>query len=748
MVSEAQQQQIQRRRAEMAALDVPAIRGRARTVMERLQRLMRDGYTLRLPWSSGKDSTVCVNLALMAARELKARGEAVPPIWISSSDTEVESPVVAQLLRTQHARVERWAEREGVDVRTRIVTPPLAQGWWVRILSGRKLPSYYDIQKTADCSVSLKVQPQLTLSKAIDRELAAQGLPPSVAVLGTRFAESQARASHMRCRGEACDTITEGRSGNYCYYTVSPIADWSDAEVFFYLNLAGVDAYLPAFTEDFSDVLDVYADAAGDGCMLVPDPALSMRKQAGCGARFGCFCCTRVPADSSLANLAQDEDRAYLRPLVQLRRFLMNIRWDFNRRYWVSRNPNSAAGDTRIMPHCFNLDTCELLMRCLLTIDRREQARAARVRSQLAAGVIENTARNRELAEVQFRNLTLDKVVAVDMIWSTDAFARPFHALKIYDEVWNRGIETEVPEVAETPRPEQAPEPCYVATDVGELWVNLGLVDPTLAMSGACSGAAYREAARRTIDDESLEMMALIDWDNLLAIHDEPAYKPQYAAHYYLRTGVVAYAKHYRRELDYQLRRGAWLHNSGLAEGLPPQSQPDTALIDAAIHDRRFLAGLQRLDGAIEALPASEPERQKLLKRTLAGAKEAPQWDIEDYRRAARRHVALSAAWAVAQQAGWRSFDGEDLEQACKTAARQRKRIARALDDGRSVREVDEAVSQEARDKALAIQRDEMPDIEGFGVYLVLGANYWHPAPTSDEVAPPRRQISLFEAAA
>lgn len=125
------------------------------------------------------------------------------------------------------------------------------------------------------------------------------------------------------------------------------------------------------------------------------------------------------------------------------------------------------------------------------------------------------------------------------------------------------------------------------------------------------------------------------------------------------------------------------------------------------------------------------------------GRTATPVYTLDDYRTAARRHVAATAALEVARE-GWCTFDVQDLEEVADAAGRARRRIAKALDDRLGVFEIYEAVEREACTKARAIQRDETIELEGFGVWLVLGAAFWD----ASHAASRRRrgdQLSLFD---
>gem|GEM_PF-2436001 len=208
--------------------------------------------------SGGKDSAVTLCLALNSARRLAEAGGLRMPVIVSSADTGVESPEVVHIRTELLAAAEAFAARHAVPLITRVSTPRLTERWWPRMLAGRKLPSWAGSK--ADCTVDMKIKPQGRAQKEIAADLAAQGLPAPVLCVGTRYAESQRRASNMRGRGEGAE-LADGR--------IAPIANWSDVEVFDFL----ADVRAPKLPFDWSLLLDFYANAGAE-CIIVPDPAL------------------------------------------------------------------------------------------------------------------------------------------------------------------------------------------------------------------------------------------------------------------------------------------------------------------------------------------------------------------------------------------------------------------------------------------------------------------------------------------
>jgi DNA sulfur modification protein DndC len=125
--------------------------------MRRIEAVLRDRRPCVGALSSGKDSSTLASLLLLTARKLKEEGEIeVPPIMFVSSDTGVEHPQVARLIRADHERIRNYAMRHGLNVLTRITKPRLADTFPARIIGGRALPSFPD--GNSDCSTVWKIE--------------------------------------------------------------------------------------------------------------------------------------------------------------------------------------------------------------------------------------------------------------------------------------------------------------------------------------------------------------------------------------------------------------------------------------------------------------------------------------------------------------------------------------------------------------------------------------------------------------
>jgi len=261
-----------------------------------------------VPWvvgySGGKDSTATLQLVWSALEGLAAE-QRRKPVFVISTDTLVENPVVAawvgRSLEVMHAR----AEELGLPLSTHRLTPKVSDTFWVNLI-GKGYPA--PRPKFRWCTERMKINP----SNAFIRSVVADH-GEAILVLGTRKAESSMRARAMK-RQEAMrvrDLLSPNASlPNSLVY--SPIENWSNDDVWTYLmqqpNPWGYDN---------KDLLTMYQGASEDGeCPLVVDSSTP-----SCGdSRFGCWTCTLVEKDKSMAAMIQnDEEKEWMLPLLALR---------------------------------------------------------------------------------------------------------------------------------------------------------------------------------------------------------------------------------------------------------------------------------------------------------------------------------------------------------------------------------------------------------------------------------------------
>ena len=89
------------------------------------------------PWvigySGGKDSTAIVQHTWHALAALPPE-RLTKPVYVISSDTLVESPVIVEQIRTTLQRIETAATDSGLPFKTDIVQPDVRDTFWVNLI--------------------------------------------------------------------------------------------------------------------------------------------------------------------------------------------------------------------------------------------------------------------------------------------------------------------------------------------------------------------------------------------------------------------------------------------------------------------------------------------------------------------------------------------------------------------------------------------------------------------------------------
>lgn len=530
-----------------------------------LMELMCDGWHMLIKWSGGKDSTAMVNLALTAARRLKEKGDDLPPILVTSSDTGIDNPEMARSRVAEARKMREYAERHDIPLRVEIVRPDLINTWPVQVIGRGALPIFPNARQRR-CSVEMKKLPQQRFCKEYVKALGRGA--KVLNLIGIRRSESVARAQKMRGRGDNATMPVREDDGTW---TLSPLSEWTTDHVWEYLGYAqrgDYDAY-----SDFGAVFDLYA-AASDGCLLNGGGG------SACGARDGCVLCVAITEDKSLMRMIESNPGryGYLSGLNRLRDYIAATQFDWNLRQWMSRDVD-AHGYLTVLPSAYSPRMLADLLRYVLTLDAEE-------------------AKQRPAAP-RFQIVSAQALIAIDYYWSLYGYQQPFEALSIYRDVYLRGSRYYPPVIEKVPG-SVLPEPryVYVGKDYADDRHNLmGMADPLLLMHREACGYPIKtlngwmvpaiEDDRLRIDEEGACLVLDLELENLLSLHAGRSVSPTEAAQYYHRTGIVSIARGGSGNRDEMMRRtchrwatGTLLFDRSDVEGLP--------LIDLHPYQRRM----------------------------------------------------------------------------------------------------------------------------------------------------------------
>lgn len=364
-----------------------------------------------IPWvigySGGKDSTATLQLVWLAMEGLPAdkRGKA---IHVINTDTLVESPVVEKWVTNSLKIMDATSQEKGLPFITHRLTPKADDTFWVNLL-GRGYP--FPRQKYRWCTDRLKIQPVNTFIKD---KIAEHG--EIILVIGTRKAESSRRArtmahyEKMRVRELLSPNPTLANE-----LVFSPLENWSDDDVWVFLM-----QYRNPWGLSNMDLLSLYRGATADNeC-----PLMVQKNLPSCGkSRFGCWVCTMVEKDKSMeAMIANDEEKAWMTPLLEFRNKFGNEEGDRERRSFRKMN-GSLQGGYGVLNHGpYKQETREAWLRELLEIEQ---------------GIQKN-------GPEEFRGLeliTLPELRAIRRIWVYDKHEFCDSLPRIYKDVTGRDFD-------------------------------------------------------------------------------------------------------------------------------------------------------------------------------------------------------------------------------------------------------------------------------------------------------------------
>lgn len=335
----------------------------------RLKRIYDDVRDIYLsdsrPWvvgySGGKDSTTALQLIWTAISALP-HDQRTKKIYVISSDTLVETPVVSHYIDVSLERIAKAAVEKDMPIETHKVVPKVDKSFWVNLI-GRGYPA--PSRRFRWCTERLKIEPA---NEFIMERVADFG--EVVMVLGVRRQESATRAQVMSLHKIEGSRLSR-HSSLLNAFVYAPIADFSTDDVWTYL----LQNQSP-WGSDNRDLVAMYRNAASGECPLVVDTSTP-----SCGnSRFGCWVCTVVERDKAMEAMI-DSGEEWLTPLLDYRDKLaatqdpaLKLKYrDFRRR----SGKVSFIGDSdRVMPGPYTMDFRRELLRGLLETQREVAAEA------------------------------------------------------------------------------------------------------------------------------------------------------------------------------------------------------------------------------------------------------------------------------------------------------------------------------------------------------------------------------------
>lgn len=277
--------------------------------IDKLTQEIQELYCLdSIPWiigySGGKDSTAVLQLVWNAVAKLPLK-KRTKKIYVITTDTLVENPIVSAWVRKSINKMKLAAENQKIPIEPHLLYPEIKDTFWVNLI-GKGYPAPRN--KFRWCTPRLKINPSSYFIREVVRNY-----QEVILILGTRKAESTKRASVMAKHetGRLRDRLSPYAGlPNSLVYT--PIEDWRNDEVWIYIN-----QWENPWGNSNKDLFTMYRGATADNeCPLVIDTSTP-----SCGdSRFGCWVCTMVSQDKSMEAMIQnDEEKEWMQPLLDLR---------------------------------------------------------------------------------------------------------------------------------------------------------------------------------------------------------------------------------------------------------------------------------------------------------------------------------------------------------------------------------------------------------------------------------------------
>lgn len=265
-----------------------------------VQRLYRaDNRPWIIGFSGGKDSTAVLSLIYAALTQLPAE-QRHKHIYVVSSDTLVETPVVVDQIKSVLDTINQTAEEAELPVSAHPVYPETDRTFWANLL-GRGYPA--PSNRFRWCTERMKIDP---VSQFITERVMEFG--EVIVVLGSRSQESATRAQVIAKHKIDGSSLARHTSLPNAF-TYMPIEEWSADDVWEYL----MSAPCP-WGGSNRTLFELYKGSNQGECPLVID-----KSTPSCGnSRFGCWTCTVVTEDKALHGLIES-GADWMRPLLEFR---------------------------------------------------------------------------------------------------------------------------------------------------------------------------------------------------------------------------------------------------------------------------------------------------------------------------------------------------------------------------------------------------------------------------------------------
>lgn len=317
------------------------------------------------PWligySGGKDSTLLVSLVYEAVKRLRDAGSALhKTIYVITSDTMVENPIVKRYMHSSSDSINKASKRDRLCIEAKIIYPEPDQTFWSRVIGlGYPTPEPPGFRW---CTERLKINP---MNKFVNECIKDNG--EIVILLGVRKGESSTRFKTITAR-EIEGKLLNMHNDIPHAYVYNPITEVPNQLVWEFLLKN--DCKSPWGT-DMKYLFNLYqGENMGEEQSVLGEIDREKIPVTG-NSRFGCWCCTMVKEDKSLLNFI-NRGAEELIPLRDFRNELLAMRDNPSYRDSKRRNGTvykKADGSWGLGP--FTLESRRLILEKLLLLENK-----------------------------------------------------------------------------------------------------------------------------------------------------------------------------------------------------------------------------------------------------------------------------------------------------------------------------------------------------------------------------------------
>ena len=321
------------------------------------------------PWligySGGKDSTLLVSLVYEAMKRIKESGsELSKRVYIITSDTMVENPIVKNYMHSSSNSINKAAKNDGLNMQADIIYPETDQTFWCRIIGlGYPTPEPPGFRW---CTDRLKINP---MNKYVNERIKERG--EIIVLLGVRKGESLTRMKTITAR-EIEGKLLNMHNDIPNAYVYNPITEIPNDLVWEFLLK---DDCKSPWGTDMKYLFNLYqGENLGEEKSVLGEVDRDKIPVTG-NSRFGCWCCTMVKEDKSLQNFinkSNEKDANQLTLLRDFRNNLLVMREDASMRDNKRRNGavyKKADGSFGMGP--FTLEARKIILEGLLELENK-----------------------------------------------------------------------------------------------------------------------------------------------------------------------------------------------------------------------------------------------------------------------------------------------------------------------------------------------------------------------------------------